>query len=441
MLKIFRIPEKAPERSTYLLHLAYSIIEGVILGILALNEFVFLKSLKGSNLQVGLLFQASVFVLVFSVLLNEWVNRVRNKQRFILLTAIFTRLPLTALVFFPADPANHPQMAVFHYLFLLIFLIYYFANPILYPVINLFLKKNYSHQNFGILYSHATTINKIVMLLVTFFYGLLLDYEPQSYRFVFPLVAILGILSVWLFSRIPYTSDEYQGQSRSLFGNLSFSWSKMRSILKSNKAFRRFEVSFMYYGFAFMGTVSVITIFYEVALGLNYSSVAFYRNSYNLLAIVLLPFFGRLMGKIAPRKFAAITFGSLLFYLLFIMLTEYFPAKTEIFGIQVYYCLFVAMLFNGVFAATMSLLWSIGSAYFCKREEASDYQAIHLSFTGLRSFFAPLLGVWFYELFGFTGAFVAGIILLAVAVMISMRRDVTEEEKKTAGSELPPFHK
>jgi MFS family permease len=409
------------EKRTFYLHLAYSIIEGIILGVLALNEFVFLKSLKGSNVQVGLLFQASVFVLVFSVVLNEWLNRVKNKQRFILITAILTRIPLLFLIFFPSGIGEGGVSSLFHYLFLLIFLIYYFATPIIYPVINLFLKTNYTHKNFSILYSYATTINKLVMLVVTFLYGLLLDFDDQSYRIVFPFIGILGIISVYLFSRIRYKTTPLIFHNSSVIKSISSTWKNMRKIMKGNIAFRDFETGFMFYGFAFMGTVSVITIFYEKGLGLNYSSVAFYKNSYNLLAIILLPFMGKLLGRIDPRKFAAITFASLLFYLLFTLLTEYFPVKTEIAGIQIYYSLFLAMMFNGVFAATMSLLWSIGSAYFCSTEESSNYQAIHLSFTGLRSFFAPLLGVLFYQWLGFTGTFLIGIGLLLIAILISLR--------------------
>jgi len=425
-MRLFKVTLNELEKRTFKLHLIYSIIEGVILGVLALNEFVFLKSLKGSNIQVGLLFQASVFVLVFSIFLNAWVNKVKNKQRFVLITAIITRIPLMFLVFFPAGIGTHPDTELYHYVFLGIFLMFYFANPIIYPVINLFLKANYTHDHFSVLYSYSTTVNKIVMLVVTFFYGLLLDFNDQSYRYVFPVIGILAIFSVYIFSRIRYqTPPELVGELKASGGILN-TIRNMQAIIKGNKSFRDFESSFMFYGFAFMGTVSVITIFYETGLGLNYSSVAFYKNSYNLIAIALLPFMGRLMGRIAPRKFAALTFASLLFYLVFTMLTEYFPWKTEILGVQVYYCLFISMLFNGVFAATMALLWSIGSAYFCKKEEASDYQAIHLTFTGVRSFFAPLLGVWTYELLGFTGTFSIGILLLTVAVWFSLRKGALE---------------
>jgi hypothetical protein len=74
----------------------------------------------------------------------------------------------------------------------------------------------------------------------------------------------------------------------------------------------------------------------------------------------------------------------------------------------------------------MALLWFIGSAYFCKPEEAGDYQSAHLSLTAVRALFAPLFGVFFYELVGFAGTFILAIasLLLGIALMIwSYRRD------------------
>jgi hypothetical protein len=51
------------ERKTFRLHLAYSFIEGILAGLIALNEFVFVKSLLGTGYQLSVLFQFSVVVL------------------------------------------------------------------------------------------------------------------------------------------------------------------------------------------------------------------------------------------------------------------------------------------------------------------------------------------------------------------------------------------
>ena len=59
------------ERRTFKLHLLYSIIEGYILGILALNEFVFIRSMKGSDYQLSILFQLTSVLLIFAIVFHE----------------------------------------------------------------------------------------------------------------------------------------------------------------------------------------------------------------------------------------------------------------------------------------------------------------------------------------------------------------------------------
>ena len=396
--------------------MAYSVIEGVILGVLALNEFVFIKSLKGSDYQLGFLFQFSMVVFIFLVFINEFIKRAGNKNRLLIWVGILTRAPLALVLFFPSNQDGIIATPVYHYIFLGIFFIYYFGNTIIYPMINLFLKNSYDHSNFGKLYGYASSANKIVMLVATFFYGMFLDIDNFAFRYVFPVIAVLGISSTWLLSLIHYKNPELKIKKQSFIRSVKNSILTMTGILKNNKPYTHFELGFMFYGFSFMITVTVITIFFDRALHLNYSSVAFYKNSYNILAILLLPYTGKLLGKMDPRKFAAITFASLMLYILFIMLTEYFPMHIEIAGVEVYLMLVIAFLFYGIFAATMALLWFIGSAYFCKPEDAGDYQSVHLSLTASRATFAPLLGVFFYGIMGFAGTFVIAIISLLVGI-------------------------
>ena len=406
------------EKRTFYLHLAYSILEGIVLGVLALNEFVFIKSLNGTNYQLGFLFQFSMVVFIFLVFINEFIKRSKNKQQLLRWVGILTRLPLLLLIFFPTSQVAVVANPIYHYVFLGIFFVYYFGNTIIYPLINQLLKNQYTHQNFGKLYSYATSVNKIIMLVATFAYGIILDNNNYAFTKVFPVVALLGIISVFLLSYIRIPETTILKPKQLFFGSIKESIQTMTGILKNNKPYRHFEYGFMFYGFSFMITVTVITIFFEDRLHLNYSSVALYKNAYNLIAIILLPFTGKLLGKIDPRKFAIITFSSLLLYILFILLTDFFPVKYSFAGIDLYPMLVIAYLFYGIFAATMALLWFIGSAYFCKSEEAGDYQSVHLSLTAVRATFAPLLGVLFYELIGFAGTFAIGILSLFAGIIV-----------------------
>lgn len=398
------------------MHVAYMAIEGVILGVLALNEFVFIKSLLGSNYQLGFLFQFSMLVFLFLILINEFIKRIKNRKQMLRVVAAFSRLPLILLLFFPRDADAILAHNYYHYIFLFLFFIYFSGNIIIYPNINYLLKTNYKHQHFGKLYSYATTVNKVIMLAVTFAYGYLLDFDNFAFTWVIPIISILGVFSVFILSKISYPIEQQLIPSKSLWESVKGSVLEMKSIVTNNVPYRHFEYGFMLYGLSFMISVTVITIYFYDSLNLNYASVAFYRNAYNILAILLLPFFGKLMGSIDPRKFASLAYASIAAYIFFVLLTNYFPANFVFADITIYYTLLMYILFHGIFAASMVLLWNIGSAYFCKPSEAGTYQSLHLSLTGFRALFAPLLGVLFYEMFGFIVTFSIAIFLLLFAV-------------------------
>lgn len=80
--------------------------------------------------------------------------------------------------------------------------------------------------------------------------------------------------------------------------------------------------------------------------------------------------------------------------------------------------LMIAVLFHGVFAATMALLWNIGSAYFCEKSQAGEYQNVHLFLTGIRALFAPLFGIYLLDTLGYTLNFSVSIISLLLGMIV-----------------------
>jgi len=404
------------EFGVFRIHILFSIIQGVIMGVFALNEFVFIKDMLGTKMQLSILLQLSVILMLFSVFVNEFLRRIADKKKLLIWAAVFTHLPLMGLALFPTNNEAYLSFPYYHYIFLGIFFFFYFNLIIVLPVINQMLKGAYSHENFGRLYSYSSSINKTVLMIVTFAFGFLLDIDNYAFVYVYPVLALLGILSVVLLAKIDVPQEKVVIK-RSFFAASLNSLREMKWILLRNKPYRQFEIGFMFYGFAWMITASIIAIYFNEALGMNHATYGFYKNGYNILAILLLPYFGKVLGKIDPRKFAAITFASLLFYLLFMALAEHFPFSFHLGSIEVFGMLLVAYLFYGVFAATMALLWFIGSAYFCKKEEAAQYQSIHLTLTGFRAIISFQLGIVFYQLWGFSVTFGLAILSLAIGII------------------------
>ena len=406
------------EKKTFSLHLIYSMIDGCIKGCFIMNEFIYLRSIKGGEYQLSILFQFSMLLLLLAVIFNELLKRSKRKKRLLLGTAVITHFPLILTWLFPNEASPYSGSCIYQILYLAVFFMYYLSTPLVLPTINLLLKNTYSHHNFGKLYSIASAVGRICMLIATFAFGYLLDMDNYAFRYIYPSLAILGITGISLLTVIPYTSETIISQNKGFWGSVKDSLSRMVNILKKNKPFTDFQVGFMLYGFSFMSTSAVITIFLESYLQLNYSSVAFYKNIFNVLAVVLMPVCGRFLGKIEPRKFAIITFSSLALYIFFVGATEFFPAHFTYMGLEIYYMLLIAMFCFGIFTATMPLLWNIGSAYFCESRDAGDYQSIHLSMTGVRAAFAPIVGIFFYQISGFTGTWTVAILSLIASILL-----------------------
>jgi len=409
------------EKKTFYLHITFQIIDGMMRAALWLNEYVFIKSLNGTSYQLSFLFQSSVIVLLLSVFFNELIARTKRKRRMLRRVGFLTHLPFIILLFFPKTPDLYVANSIYHFVFLFVFLTYYLSYPIVLPTINLLLKNGYSKDNFGRLYGISSSVRQIVMMITFFVLGLLLDANPFSFTWFFPVLGVLGVISIILISWIEYIPKKAIEISEGLIQSMFGSFRKMVHILKTNKAYFDFQVAYMFYGFAFMSTRSVINIFYDKALDLNYSSVAFYQNAYNILAIILLPVFGKVIGKVDPRRFTIIPFFAMAGYIFFTGLSSYFPLHIEIWNIQIYLMLFIATMFYGLFFSTMLLSWNIGSSYFGSNEQAGDYQSIHLFGTGVRGAASPLIGVVLYELFGFSLTFGIAVFSLFIGIYILQR--------------------
>jgi len=352
---------------------------------------------------------------LFSIIAKELTDRVKNKKRLILWVGIVTRLPLIIFLFFPD---SYSESNVFNYIFLSIFLVFYSSRMIIFPSINSFLRNTFSNKNFGRLFGYATTAKKITIMLFTYALGLIYDANPYSYTFIYPLLGILGIVSIILFVKIPAKIAFEPAEKSPLIISVKKSIEKMLLLLKGNKPFANFETGFMLYGMAFMITQPLISIYFDEILEASYSSFAFYQFYANLIAILTLPFFSKMIHRIDPRIFGIICYSSIFFYLFFFIGTNFFGNSFELAGIELHWSLIVGFSFQGLFLSTMSLLYSIGSSYFCPAEEAYHYQSIHLTLTGIRAIIFPMIGVLLLNYFGFETSFT--IALLAVVISITV---------------------
>ncbi|MBI9069711.1 MAG: hypothetical protein JEZ09_20610, partial [Salinivirgaceae bacterium] len=257
LLSLKKLKLSPSESKTFKIHSSHMFLEGIIDGALILNEFILVKGLFGSHFQISYLFQFSVIVLLFSVIFNEIIKRTLNKKRLLIWVGIITRLPLATLMFFPSNAQTIIQNPFYAGIFLTIFLFYYIYKPVILPTINLLLRHNYSSANFGKLYSYSTLVKKVVVIATTFAFALLLDFDNYAFTYIYPILSLLGILSIFLLTLIHYDAPKTISVSVKLLNAIKTSYIELINILKRNKPYRDFEGGFMFYGFAWMATAAV----------------------------------------------------------------------------------------------------------------------------------------------------------------------------------------
>lgn len=404
------------EKKAFKLHFIYSIIEGIVIGVTLLNEFVFLRSLKGSEFLTGILFFGSVIVYLSLIFFNELIRRSNDKKKLIRITALITRLPLLVFVFFP-NQLNGQGNLIIHLGFILIFFFYFLGTTITLPTINLLLKDSYKKNNFGKLYGYSATANKLSVLIGTFVFGQMLYQNYFVFRFVYPSIGILSIVALFTLSTIPFKQTTIIIKNK-FATSLKNSLKRMYSILVNDKAFFHFELAFFAYGIAFMITSPVITFFFESYMKLSYAGISTYKAAAGIITVIALPLLGILSDKIDPRRFGIINFSAMLVYVLFIMITEYIQQYTIVGNIEIYYTLVVAFFAFGIFNAAGALSWNIGSSFFSKNaNDSADYQSVHISLTGIRALMAPM-GVLIYTIIGYKYTFGISIFFLILAILI-----------------------
>lgn len=424
------------ERKTFILHIVYSIIDGLILGVFSLNEFVYKKNFDPGNLKLSMLFQLSVIVLPFSIFFTNFFEKVKNKKKLLYQIGISTRAPLLLFLFFPFLFNSGVNIGFLQDVFLLIFLLFYFATPFTLPLINQLLKANYGIEKLGKLYSYSWTINMFTQLVTILVFGMLLDVFPNAYIYIYPVLGILAMISIWLISKIKSDKVEREYEKISLLKSWKSTFDETYEILKENKPFRDFQIGLMIYGLAFLMNLSIVTLFLNDVLNLTYSEVAGYKSISLTLSIVTLPLFGVLLDRLDPRRFANISYALAASYFLFLIFNLIFPFNFTFSGIHIFAFTTIAYIVYGFFQSSMTILWGIGSSYFTTSEKAGIYQSIHCTLTGIRGLAAPFVGTAIYTFgtyfntkTGYIVSFGTSIFLLILA-MIYMKKSLKKNPQR-----------
>jgi Major Facilitator Superfamily len=411
----------ALEKKTFALHLVSQFFNGIAIGIVLLQDIILKKTLGGTDFQVMILSFLISSSFLFSIYGSELVNRSASRAKTILIIGIAAKSFLIILPLF--------DNAIF-YIFCIAAGAY--LDSLLLSIWNVVFKHNYTEGNRSRLYSYASTLQTIFTLIVTTLSGYFLDLNSNLYKILFPISGITGIIVYWVLARmVSMSMDDYTGKNKSKKTHYSLKLVRDIAVLplrntlrifKTNRAFLRFEAYFFMYGMAFMVLSPVIPLFLVDDLGLSYSPISFAKGLvFHSALIVFTPLMGRYHGTGNPAKFCGYVFSMLALFPLILVSAKHLAVLGLPMDVET--AVFVSYFVFGMAMSGVTIAWTLSSIHYAPKNEVSNYQAVHITLTGVRGVFSPALGYAVMKIFEIEFTFYLSALLFLLGGIMMFREN------------------
>ena len=299
-------------------------------------------------------------------------------------------------------------------------------------------RANYHYQFRPRIAGKLATAEAILIAAAGISIGALLDWNVDSYRGIFPVLAAVGLLGAYLYRSIPFRREHTHlavERSSSPEDRPALSPTAIARILKEDRWYRNYMACMFTMGFGNLMLHPMLAIVLADQFGVGYRSGIAITTVIPLLTMtVTIPFWSRLLEKLHVIEFRAIHVWS------FATVTSLVIA-----GVVTDQLLFMylAAFATGVGWGGGTLAWNLGHQHFAPRNRDAEYMGVHITLTGIRGTIGPLLGVVLYE---WSGSLVAFLICLTMnlaggvgflALARRRRRHRHEKSRAAEGSSLP----
>ncbi|MDP2173399.1 MAG: MFS transporter [Candidatus Cloacimonadaceae bacterium] len=397
------------EHQTAVLLLVAALFNGVVQSLNQTQDIIARKALFAQDWQLMLMTMIWPISNFFSIWWGRIFEKSCHKSRYFLLAGIVGRLTLVYAIWLTT--MNE---------YLVLLGLVFSANSLLLPAQNSIYQKNIDVSRRAKVYGYTISLGMLVSVGVTFFAGRLLDIHEESFRWILLGTGLCGFVSCAVLSLIRIQEPNFEANCgkvewrKTLFDPIH----RTLKLLKDNKPFAAFERSYSIYGMGFIMMQPIIPIYLVDKLQLSYTANFMAKGVLSQMGLLLLsPMIGRIHDRMHPFKFISRSFALLMVFPLLFVLSSLWQGTSLMPVIIV----FVAYLIFGVAMAAVNISWNMSSIFFAGKEDASMYQSVHVTMTGIRGLIAPVLGFTLLKVFNLTTVFVVAAGFLGWASLISYR--------------------
>ncbi|MDD4034741.1 MAG: MFS transporter [Candidatus Cloacimonetes bacterium] len=399
------------ERKTTGILLIAALFNGAVQSLSQTQDIIARKALLAQDWQLMLMTMIWPVSNFFSIWWGRFYEKSCHKSRFFLFAGIFGRLTLVYAIWLTT---------MNEYLVLLGLL--FSANSILIPAQNSIYQKNIHHSRRAKVYGYTISLGMIVSVAVTFAAGKILDLHEEHFRWILVVTGLAGFISSALLSMVklqaPIIEPPCKKEKIPFRKIVLDPIHRTLELMKSNKAFAAFERDFSIYGMGYIMMQPIIPIYMVDKLQLSYTNNFLAKGILSQVGMLFLsPLIGKLHDRLHPFRFIAASFALLMVFPLLFVLSSLWAGESVLAVIIV----FIAYTIFGIAMAGVNLSWNMSSIFFAGKEDASMYQSVHVTMTGIRGLIAPILGFALLKIMGINSVFYVAAGFLALASVMSLR--------------------
>lgn len=261
------------------------------------------------------------------------------------------------------------------------------------------IRRNLGEKKRSRLYSWSSALGYCEGILLAIGMGVVLDGHPHLCKWLFFGSALVGLLVILGYRRIPIAVEKTVDEERvSLKELLIRPWRDSYQLICQRADFARFQWGFMICGFGIMLIQPALILFIVDTLKISYLEIAAAISIAKGLGFALSsPLWSRAMERFSITRVASFVF--LTFGL--------FPILLSIAGFGALW-LYLAYFIYGIGQGGSHLVWSLSGPTFAGKEESSRYTGVGVVLAGLRGGIAPPLGGLLAVFFGPIGVLLTG---------------------------------
>lgn len=347
-----------------------------------LFAFILHKDLHASPFQLG------VFTMlrpVIGILSMYWSSVLASKPHKVLSNVIWSGI-LSRVAFFFFPFMDNP------WLFLVSVILYAMLKRGGVPGWLEILKLNLPTKKRGEIISWSSALGYAEGVVLAIGVGYMLDHHSGSWRWMFPLSAFIGLIGVFIQTKIPLASiPEIEVVKQNFYAQKIIQpWRDAYKILKERKDYRFFQIGVSICGIGIMIIQPALPIFFLDILKLSYTDLAIALSIWRGIGYsVSSPLWAKLFNRFDIYKLCFAIF----------LLMALFPCCLLAATVSVIW-VYIAYLVYGSAQAGFHLCWNLAGPLFSKEENSTPFSSIMLLMMGLRGCIAPPMGTFLTILFG-----------------------------------------